>query len=105
MSATTTSSAASTTLTPIPGSAITRFVSDGWVTTWRNLMKIIRVPEILLFSLIQPIMFVLLFTYVFGAAIDIPGDGYTSCSARPTQARRWRKTSKTASSTAFARCP
>jgi len=41
-------------------------------------MKIIRVPEILLFSLIQPIMFVLLFTYVFGAAITIPGDGYTS---------------------------
>jgi ABC-2 type transport system permease protein len=78
MSATTTSSAASTTLTPIPGSAISRFISDGWVTTWRNLMKIIRVPEILLFSLIQPIMFVLLFTYVFGAAIDIPGEGYTS---------------------------
>ncbi|NHF63504.1 ABC transporter permease [Chryseoglobus sp. 28M-23] len=41
-------------------------------------MKIIRVPEILLFSLIQPIMFVLLFNYVFGAAIDIPGEGYTS---------------------------
>lgn len=66
------------TLQPLPGSAISRFLSDGWVTTWRNLMKIIRVPEILLFSLIQPIMFVLLFTYVFGAAIDIPGDGYTS---------------------------
>jgi ABC-2 type transport system permease protein len=71
-------SRASGTLTPIAGSAFTRFVSDGLVTTWRNLMKIVRVPEILLFSLIQPIMFVLLFTYVFGAAIDIPGDGYTS---------------------------
>lgn len=68
----------SATLQPIPGNALTRFFSDGWVTTWRNLMKIIRVPEILLFSLIQPIMFVLLFTYVFGAAIDIPGEGYTS---------------------------
>ena len=66
------------TLEPAPGSAISRFLSDGWVTTWRNLMKIIRVPEILLFTMIQPIMFVLLFTYVFGAAIDIPGDGYTS---------------------------
>jgi len=66
------------TLRPVPGNAITRFLSDGWVTTWRNLMKIIRVPEILLFSLIQPIMFVLLFTFVFGAAIDIPGEGYTS---------------------------
>jgi len=82
MSATTSTAAgvssASGTLTPVPGTAVTRFLSDGWVTTWRNLMKIIRVPEILLFSLIQPIMFVLLFTYVFGAAIDIPGDGYTS---------------------------
>lgn len=68
----------STTLQPIPGNSLTRFLSDGWVTTWRNLMKIIRVPEILLFSLIQPVMFVLLFTYVFGAAIKIPGDGYTS---------------------------
>lgn len=66
------------TLQPTPGNALTRFLSDGWVTTWRNLMKIIRVPEILVFSLIQPIMFVLLFTFVFGAAIDIPGEGYTS---------------------------
>ncbi|MAT17876.1 MAG: ABC transporter [Leifsonia sp.] len=66
------------TLQAIPGTPLTRLLSDGWVTTWRNLMKIIRVPEILLFSLIQPIMFVLLFSYVFGAAIDIPGDGYTS---------------------------
>lgn len=66
------------TLQPVSGNAITRFLSDGWVTTWRNLMKIIRVPEILVFSLIQPIMFVLLFTFVFGAAIDIPGEGYTS---------------------------
>lgn len=73
-----TSSAASRTLQPVPGTAVSRFLSDGWVTTWRNLMKIIRVPEILLFSLIQPIMFVLLFTYVFGAAIEIPGDGYES---------------------------
>ena len=69
---------ASGTLTPVPGNTVTRFLSDGWVTTWRNLMKIIRVPEILLFTLIQPIMFVLLFNYVFGAAIDIPGEGYTS---------------------------
>jgi ABC-2 type transport system permease protein len=78
MTTTMTSSSASGTLQPVPGSPLTRFLSDGWVTTWRNLMKIIRVPEILLFSLIQPIMFVLLFTFVFGAAIEIPGDGYTS---------------------------
>ena len=75
---TSTAPRASGTLTPEPGNTVTRFLSDGWVTTWRNLMKIIRVPEILLFTLIQPIMFVLLFNYVFGAAIDIPGEGYTS---------------------------
>jgi ABC transporter DrrB family efflux protein len=40
----------------------------------RNLIKIIRVPEILVFVLISPIMFVLLFAYVFGGAID-PGNG------------------------------
>jgi len=32
----------------------------------RNLLKIRRVPDILVFTLIQPIMFVLLFTYVYG---------------------------------------
>jgi len=39
----------------------------------RNLLGIIRVPEALFFSALQPIMFVLLFRYVFGGAIPIPG--------------------------------
>jgi len=58
------------------GSPFTRFVSDGWVATKRNLLKIKRVPDILVFTLIQPIMFVLLFTYVYGGVIDIPGSSY-----------------------------
>ena len=33
-----------------------------------------RVPELLFFSLVQPVIFVLLFAYVFGGAIPIPGD-------------------------------
>jgi len=53
---------------------LTRHATDGWVVAKRNLIKIIRVPEILVFVLISPIMFVLLFAYVFGNAID-PGDG------------------------------
>lgn len=57
-------------------SPLTRFLSDGWVTTKRNLLKIRRVPDILVFTLIQPIMFVLLFTYVYGGVIDIPGSSY-----------------------------
>ena len=52
-------------------------LGDGWVVAQRNLIKIKRVPDILVFVLISPIMFVLLFAYVFGGAIDVPGDvGY-----------------------------
>jgi ABC-2 type transport system permease protein len=58
------------------GTPVTQFLSDGWVTTKRNLLKIRRVPDILVFSLIQPIMFVLLFTYVYGGVINIPGSSY-----------------------------
>jgi ABC-2 type transport system permease protein len=52
-------------------------MSDGWIATRRNLIKIKRVPDILVFTLLQPIMFVLLFTYVYGGAIQIPGSNYT----------------------------
>jgi ABC-2 type transport system permease protein len=46
--------------------------SDTAVITKRNLIKIKRVPEILIWTTMSPIMFVLLFAYVFGEAIDIP---------------------------------
>ncbi len=44
--------------------------SDGLVMTRRNLLRYIRVPQLLVFSTIQPIMFVLLFRFVFGGAIQ-----------------------------------
>lgn len=72
------STSARQTLQPAPGSALGRTLSDGYVATWRNIKKIIRVPDILVFTLIQPIMFVLLFTFVFGSSIDVPGESYTS---------------------------
>ena len=50
-------------------------VHDGIVVARRNLIQSIRVPESLFFSLVQPVIFVLLFAYVFGGAIPIPGDG------------------------------
>ncbi|WP_165067304.1 ABC transporter permease [Marisediminicola senii] len=50
--------------------------SDGWITTRRNLIKIKRVPDILVFTTLQPIMFVLLFSYVYAGSIDIPGSDY-----------------------------
>jgi ABC transporter DrrB family efflux protein len=43
---------------------------------WRNLIHIRRMPEMLLDVTIQPVMFVLLFAYVFGGSIDIPGSNY-----------------------------
>ena len=47
------------------------FISDAAVITKRQLLQLSRVPELLLFSTIQPIMFVLLFRYVFGGSIEL----------------------------------
>jgi ABC transporter DrrB family efflux protein len=54
---------------------VLRAAGDTWVVTLRNLRHFVRQPQLLLFSTVQPIMFVLLFTYVFGGAIGqaIPG--------------------------------
>ncbi len=46
-------------------------ISDGWVLTKRNLITYVRKPDLLVFSTIQPVMFVLLFVYVFGGAIQL----------------------------------
>ncbi|MEJ3748581.1 ABC transporter permease [Actinomycetes bacterium KLBMP 9797] len=51
-------------------------VRDGLVVARRNLIKIKRVPDLLVFSTASPIMFVLLFAYVFGSAIEVPGVSY-----------------------------
>jgi len=50
--------------------------SDGWTTTKRNLIKIKRTPDMLVFAVIQPIMFVLLFSQVYGGAIAVQGTDY-----------------------------
>ena len=46
-------------------------LSDGAVVAKRNLIKIKRVPELLVFTTLQPIMFILLFAYVFGSQIEL----------------------------------
>ncbi|MEK7542621.1 MAG: ABC transporter permease [Patescibacteria group bacterium] len=51
-------------------------LSDIWVLTRRNLLRYIRIPQLLVFSTIQPVMFLLLFTYVFGGAIQTPTGSY-----------------------------
>jgi len=45
-------------------------VSDWWVLTKRNLVTYLRKPDLLVFSTIQPVMFVLLFVFVFGGAFE-----------------------------------
>ncbi len=46
---------------------------DGLIVTWRNLKRIPRIPELAIFAILQSIMFVLLFAFVFGGAIPLPG--------------------------------
>ncbi|WP_119286849.1 ABC transporter permease [Streptomyces sp. YIM 130001] len=48
-------------------------IRDSLVVAQRNLIRMARIPEILLFGLFQPIMFVVLFTYVFGGSISVGG--------------------------------
>jgi ABC-2 type transport system permease protein len=50
---------------------------DGWTVTKRNLIKIKRSPDMLVFAVLQPIMFVLLFSQVYGGAIAVEGTDYT----------------------------
>jgi ABC-2 type transport system permease protein len=52
-----------------------QLVTDVWVLTKRSLARIRREPETLAEVTIQPILFVLMFAYVFGGAIGIPGGG------------------------------
>lgn len=66
-----------TKLTPSPtnrttedGSSIAWVVRDAMAVTQRNLIALFRVPTTLVFSTVQPVIFVLLFRYVFGGAIN-----------------------------------
>lgn len=65
------------TLAPAARPAVVNWISDGWVVTKRNLLRMWRSPDILIFAIIQPIMFILLFTQVYGNAIPIEGIDYT----------------------------
>src|SRR5438067_13777743 len=47
-------------------------ISDTMAIARRNLLKYVRVPTLLVFSTVQPVMFVVLFRYVFGGAIKLP---------------------------------
>jgi ABC-2 type transport system permease protein len=58
------------------GGRVSWTLQDILTVTWRNLRVLTRNPDAVFFSAIQPIMFTLLFVYVFGGAIKIPGVQY-----------------------------
>ena len=53
-------------------------IGDAWLLTGRLIKQLIRVPDVLVFTIIQPIMFILLFRYVFGGAINVGGGNYVN---------------------------
>ena len=53
-----------------------RAVIDTAIVTHRNIRHLVRTPQLLVFATIQPVMFTLLFVYVFGGAIRTPGLEY-----------------------------
>jgi ABC-2 type transport system permease protein len=63
-------------LTDVRAPGLIKALADGAVVAKRNLIKIKRVPDLLVFSTIQPIVFILLFAYVFGSAIHPDGISY-----------------------------
>ncbi|MGW1669896.1 ABC transporter permease [Streptomyces sp. NPDC002324] len=56
-----------------PGNPITQSVRDSLVVAKRNLIRMSRIPEMVIFGLIQPVMFVVLFSYVFGGSMNVGG--------------------------------
>ncbi|MET8691608.1 ABC transporter permease [Streptomyces bauhiniae] len=65
--------------TVAPANPFSRAVRDSLIVAQRNLIRMVRIPEVVIFGLIQPIMFVVLFTYVFGGSMKIGGS--TSATA------------------------
>jgi ABC-2 type transport system permease protein len=69
---------------------VRRLVSDSLIIAERNLIRLPRAPELLLAFTVQPIMFVLLFRYVFGGAIKTPGYSYANFLTRGSSFRTSR---------------
>ncbi|WP_067469931.1 ABC transporter permease [Actinomadura macra] len=56
--------------------AITMPIADGWTIARRNTLKIRRSPDLLGSAIMFPVVFVLMFAYVFGSVINVPGMSY-----------------------------
>ena len=73
MTTTTASTGAIGANVPVQRGGVLQVLRDSWVVAKRNLRRMTRIPEIVVFGMMQPVMFVLLFTYVMGGAITVPG--------------------------------
>ncbi|MEZ4553247.1 MAG: ABC transporter permease [Dehalococcoidia bacterium] len=62
-------------LAPHAPGGVRQAVRDGLIIAVRNLKRVPRIPELAIFAILQSIMFVLLFAYVFGGAIPLPDGG------------------------------
>jgi ABC-2 type transport system permease protein len=71
-------STAGTRYRPVARPRIVWAFIDTLVLARRSLLATLRVPELIVFVAIQPVMFVLLFRYVFGGAIQVPGGQYVN---------------------------
>ncbi|WP_432072051.1 ABC transporter permease [Streptomyces wuyuanensis] len=70
---TTVQEAADRVAAPRARGGIAQSVSDSLVVAKRNLIRMTRIPEMIIFGMIQPIMFVVLFSFVFGGSMQIGG--------------------------------
>ncbi|MFB7516773.1 ABC transporter permease [Streptomyces sp. NPDC056144] len=59
---------------PKPRGGIAQSINDSLVVTQRNLIRMSRIPEMVIFGLIQPVMFVILFSFVFGGSMSVGGN-------------------------------
>ncbi|MGP9018943.1 ABC transporter permease [Streptomyces sp. BR1] len=60
-------------IAPQPRGGVVQSINDSLVVAKRNLIRMMRIPEMIIFGLIQPIMFVVLFSYVFGGSVAVGG--------------------------------
>ncbi|HET6358785.1 ABC transporter permease [Streptomyces sp.] len=67
---------------PKPRGGVVQSINDSLVVAKRNLIRMTRIPEMIIFGMIQPIMFVVLFSYVFGGSISVPGSGLSAAGYR-----------------------
>jgi len=70
--------ATAVTAAPTPSASVggPSVIADSLTVAWRNILNLRRNPQLLVFATVQPVIFVLMFRYVFGGAIKVPGVRY-----------------------------